>query len=340
LVSSSRQDVSLEALSASWRRALDTADRSLDAASCDLTAGDVAERRSRLRDERVATGRILEQVAALHGEHDGFVSLLIPRLQIKPMLGVPAGVEAFVFNLEGVLIGSAEAHAAAWSETFDEFIHARIERTHGHFAPFNPRVDYPLHIHGKPRLEGVRAFLASRGVRLPDGSPNDPPGAETVYGLANRKNQALLRHLQEHGVTAFAGARRYLELAREVGVRSAVVSASANTRRILYQAGLGSLIDRIVDGNVIVAEHLAMKPAPDALLAASQKLEVDPARIAVFETSPSGVAAARSGAFEYVVGVGRGDEAEGLRAAGADVVVADLADLLQRRLSAVDGTLR
>jgi HAD superfamily hydrolase (TIGR01509 family) len=237
-----------------------------------------------------------------------------------------------VFNLDGVLIGSAAAHAAAWSSTFDEFINARVERTHGGFAPFNPRVDYAQYMRGRPRLEGVRAFLASRGIRLPDGAPDDPAGSETVHGLANRKKQALLHQVDEHGLTAYEGARRYLELAREVGLRSAVVSASANTRAMLHSAELTGLIDSIVDGNTIAAEGLKAKPAPDMLLAAAQQLGVDPARTAVFETSPTGVEAARGGRFEFVVGVGRGDQAAALWGSAPDAVVADLADLLQRRL--------
>jgi beta-phosphoglucomutase-like phosphatase (HAD superfamily) len=324
--------VTLEALSAGWRGAFDVAERAVSAATHDLTSADVAERRSLLRSERAATGLLLGQIATLHGDRDAFVPLMIPRAQLKPLLGVPADIDACVFNLDGVLIGSAAAHAAAWSVTFDEFINRRVERTHGRFAPFNPRVDYASYMHGKPRLDGVRAFLASRGIRLPEGDPSDPPGLETVHGLANRKQQALLQHLDEHGVTAFAGARRYLELAHEVGVRTAVVSASANTRTILHSAGLAGLIDGIVDGNTITTEHLLPKPAPDTLLAASQGLDVDPAHAAVFETSPAGVQAARSGAFEFAVGVGRGDQAAHLRNAGADIVVPDLADLITGRL--------
>jgi len=334
LVAERPPTVSVESLGAHWRGAFDVADRALAAAAAQLTASDLTERRSRLKNERIATGLALQELASLRGNRDPFVSLMIPRAQLKPLLGVPADVQAFVFNLDGVLIGSAAAHAAAWSETFDAFIHARIERTHGGFAPFNPRVDYQLYMHGKPRLVGVRSFLASRGIRLPDGDPGDPPSAETVHGLANRKNQALQRHVQSHGVVAFAGAHRYLELAREVGVRTAVVSASANTRAILHSAGLTDLIDGIVDGNTMLAEHLQPKPAPDALLAASQELDIEPAHTTVFETSPAGVVAARRGAFAFVVGVGRGDQAEGLQSANANAVVADLAELLQRRLQA------
>jgi beta-phosphoglucomutase-like phosphatase (HAD superfamily) len=325
--------VTLESLSAGWRGAFDVAEHALDAAAGQLSGDDLAERRSRLRSERASTALLLGQIASLHEDRDAFVSLMIPRSQLKPLLGVPVDVQACVFNLDGVLIGSAAAHAAAWSETFDEFINRRVERTHGGFAPFNPRVDYVTYIHGKPRLEGVRAFLASRGIRLPEGEPGDAPELETVHGLANRKQQALMRHLEEHGITAFAGARRYLELSREVGVRTAVVSASVNTRTILHRAGLAGLIDGIVDGNTIAAEGLQAKPAPDTLLAASQEVQVDPAHVAVFETSPAGVQAARIGGFELTIGVGRGDQADHLRIAGADVIVPDLADLITRRLN-------
>lgn len=238
-----------------------------------------------------------------------------------------------MFNLDGVLIGSAALHVAAWAETFDEFISARIERTGGQFAPFNPLGDYPSHIHGKPRLEGVRAFLASRGISLPAGDPGDPPGTETVHGLANRKSAALTRRLDEQGVTAFQGSRRYLEAARDAGVHRAVVSASANTQTILDRAGLADLIEDCVDGNTMLAERLRGRPAPDTLLAACRQLGVEPERAAVFETSPAGVAAARAGGFGLVVGVDRTGRAEVLRAAGADLVVTGLTELLERSLA-------
>jgi HAD superfamily hydrolase (TIGR01509 family) len=229
-----------------------------------------------------------------------------------------------------VLIGSAAIHIAAWTETFDEFISRRIERTGGRFALFNPRVDYPRHIHGKPRLDGVRAFLASRGISLPEGEPGDSPGLETVHGLANRKNQALLRRLDEHGVHAFEGSRRYLEIAHDAGLQCAVVSASANTPTILERSGLADLIDQSVDGNTIIAERLRAKPAPDTLLAACRQLGVDPQRAAAFETTPAGIAAARAAGFRTVIGVNSPGRADGLRAEAADFVVTGLDELTNK----------
>jgi HAD superfamily hydrolase (TIGR01509 family) len=245
-------------------------------------------------------------------------------------------VTACVFNLDGVLIGSAAVHAAAWMETFDEFILTRAERARGHFAPapFNPRTDYPAHIHGRPRLEGVRAFLASRGISLPEGRADDAPGTETVHGLANRKKVALLRRLDEHGLSAFEGARSYLELAREGGVRCAVLSASANTGTILERAGLATLVDGCVDGNTIAAEHLRPRPAPDMLLAACRQLAVEPRNAAAFETSAAGVAAARSAGFELVVGVDRGGRWKELLDRGANMVISGLDEILDRTLGA------
>ena len=333
---SQKQQVRLEDVSSGWRGAFDAAEGALWTARYDLSPQELRARRSRLTEERASTARLLDGLAREKGISDPFLSLMIPRSQLKRLIGLPSVVTACVFNLDGVLIGSAAVHAAAWAETFDEFIWARIERTGGRFAPFNPRTDYRLHIHGKPRLEGVRAFLASRGISLPEGDPEDTPGSETVHGLANRKNQALLRRLDAQGVTALAGSPRYLEIAREVGVRCAVVSASANTQTILERAGLASLIDGYVDGNTIIAEQLRSKPAPDTLLAACRLLGVDPHHAAAFVTSPAGVTAARAGGFSLVIGVDETEQADvlGARAQGADLVIAGLTDLVDRNLGA------
>jgi HAD superfamily hydrolase (TIGR01509 family) len=324
--------VSLEEVSSGWRAALDVAEKALRAASFDLSAEEVRDRRRRLAAERARTAYLLRGLASDKGLDDPFLSLMIPRSELKRALGLAPGVEACVFDLEGVLIPSAAVHAAAWAETFDEFIWAHIERTGGRFAlaPFDPRTDYPLHIHGKTRLEGVRAFLASRGISLPAGSPADSPDAETVHGFANRKNRALLRRLDEQGVTAYEGTKRYLELVREVGVRCGVVSASANTRMILERAGLLPLIESYVDGNVIVAEDLRPEPEPDMLLASCRQLGVDPQHAAAFETSCTGVEAARACGFALVVGIGQAAQEHALRASGADVVVNGLAELVER----------
>ncbi len=322
--------VTVSALSEQWRAALDATDAALAAARFDLPAEDSREYARRLRVERDSTAHLLETVARERGESDPVAHLLVP-WRARQMLGLPPSVTACVFDLEGVLVASATIHAAAWAETFDELIWARIERTGGHFPPFNPHTDYPQHIHGKPRLEGVRAFLASRGISLPEGAQDDPSGAETVHALANRKNEALLRRLDEQGVSAFRDSQRYLETARSVGVRCAVVSASANTDTILQRAGLAALIEQSIDGNVIIAEHLAPLPAPDTLLAACRQLRVEPRHAAVFETSTAGVAAACSAGFDRVIGVDRTGAADALRAQGADLIIADLGQLLDRK---------
>jgi len=324
--------VSLEAVAALWWSALDAAETALDAASASLTARELREFGARLAKERVSTAALLEEVAWAEGLHAGFSHLLVSRPNLRRLLGLPSAVTACVFNLDGVLIGSAALHAAAWTKTFDEFIWARVERTGGSFVPFDPHTDYQKHIHGKPRHEGVRAFLASRGISLPDGDPEDPPGTETVNGLANRKKEALLLRIDEQGVNAFEGSRRYLETARDAGLHCAVVSASANTDTILERAGLAPLIEQSVDGNTIIAKRLPAKPAPHILLAACQMLGVSPKEAAAFETTPAGVAAARAGGFELVIGVEPGGHAEPLRAQGADLVVTGLAELLERNL--------
>ena len=323
----------LEALSVQWRRALDAAQDAIGASTHDLSGARLREYGTRLTAERAATAKLLESVAREEGVPDRFLSLLVPRSQLKLMLGLPPDVTACVFNLNGVLVSSEAMHLAAWTRTFDEFIHARIERTHGEFAPFNPRVDYRLHMHAKTRLEGVRAFLASRGISLTEGSPEDAPGSETVHGLANRKQEALRRALDEHGVKAFAGSRRYLEIAREVGVRCGVVSASANTPTMLDRSGLAGLIDASIDGNTMLAQGLRAKPAPDTLLAACEALGVDPRHAAAFETSSAGVAAARTGGFRFIVAVDTPERAEPLRQSGADLIVPGLAQLFDRTMA-------
>jgi HAD superfamily hydrolase (TIGR01509 family) len=321
-------------LSARWRIAFDAAQAALQSGSPYLSAQELGERTKRLAAERKATAQLLQAFARDQPAGAPFLHLMLSPSEARRLLRLPPEVTACVFNLDGVLIGSAAVHAAAWTETFDEFISRRIERTHGRFAPFNPRIDYPAYIHGKPRLDGVRDFLASRGIRLPEGHPDDPPGAETVHGLANRKIAALLLLLDKQGLTAFDGAREYLETARDAGVHCAVVSASANTNTILERTGLAGLITGCVDGNTIVAEHLRPRPEPDILLAACRRLEVEPRRAAVFETSPAGIAAARTAGFDLVIGVDRTGDAKALHDAGADLVVAGLDEFLDRKLAA------
>jgi HAD superfamily hydrolase (TIGR01509 family) len=318
-------------LTAGWRAALHAAHSALAAAATQLPAEELRGEAARLTREVELTQRLFESLVREGVAVGSFASLTLSPWDARRLLGLPPEVVACVFNLDGVLIPSAVLHVAAWAETFDEFLNVRAERTHREIAPFNPRTDYPQHIHARPRLEGVRAFLASRGIRLPEGNPSDPPGAETVRGLANRKQQALLSRLERQGVAAFEGSRRYLELAHDAGVHCAVVSASANTSTILDRAGLSKLIDERVDGETIRAEHLRVKPAADTLLVACRKLGVAPERAASFETSRAGVAAGRAAGLRLVVGVDEGGGAKELRAEGADLIVSGVAELLGRR---------
>jgi HAD superfamily hydrolase (TIGR01509 family) len=286
------------------------------------------ERRRRLHDlslEIDATQALLRDIAP------EMPPLLISPVEARRLLRLPPDVRACIFTLDGVLIPSAALHLAAWRATFDAFLLARAERTGAPYIAFNPLLDYPRHIHARPRLEGVREFLSSRGIRLAEGRVTDAPGKETVHGLANRKSELLLRQLTENGVHAFDGSHTYLELAREAGLRCAVVSASANTTPILELSGLASLVDERVDGDTIAREHLAPKPAPDTLLAACGKLGVEPSHVAAFETTAAGVVAARAVGFELVVGVDGSigaDPRERLKREGADVVVGAIAELL------------
>lgn len=252
------------------------------------------------------------------------------RVAPTPELGLPAGITACLFDLDGVLTPTAVIHAAAWKEMFDDYLRARAERTGQHLGPFDAVADYERYVDGKPREDGVRSFLESRGIRLPDGHPDDPPGAETVAGLGNRKNRLVLRLLRERGIRPYEGSVRYLRAARDAGLRRAVVSSSKNCRAVLQAARIEDLLEVRVDGVAAEREHLRGKPAPDTFAAAARRLGVEPARAAVFEDALAGVEAGRAGRFGVVVGVDRLGQADALRAHGADLVVSDLADLLAR----------
>ena len=241
-------------------------------------------------------------------------------------LGLPDGIRACLFDLDGVLTRTATVHMAAWKRTFDEFLRDRGTGG-GEFT----QEDYNRYVDGKPRADGVRDFLAARGIPLPEGDPGDPPGAATVQGIASRKNELVLRELDEHGVDVYEGSVRYLRAVRAAGLPAAVVTASANGEQVLSAGGLADLIDARVDGVTAAREGLRGKPAPDTFLAGARALGVEPGQAAVFEDALAGVAAGRAGGFGYVVGVDRVGHAHGLREAGADVVVPDLADLLDPR---------
>jgi beta-phosphoglucomutase family hydrolase len=244
------------------------------------------------------------------------------------VLGLPETVHACLFDLDGVLTDTASVHTKAWKAMFDDYLRRRTERTGEAFVAFDPAADYRQYVDGKKREDGVRAFLDSRGIELPEGSPEDHADAETVYGLGARKNEAFGKTLHDDGVQVFDGSRRYLEAVVAAELATAVVSSSANTREVLEITGLDRLIGQRVDGVTLRTEHIAGKPAPDSFLRAAQLLGVDPAAAAVFEDALSGVAAGRAGNFGLVVGVDRVGQAEELRLGGADVVVTDLAELL------------
>jgi beta-phosphoglucomutase family hydrolase len=235
---------------------------------------------------------------------------------------------ACLFDLDGVLTRTADVHAAAWKKMFDAFLKQRAEKAHAPFVPFDTIGDYDEYVDGKPRADGVRSFLASRGINLPEGSAGDPRGRETVHGLGNRKDQIFLGLVKEHGVEAYEGSVRYVEAARRAHLRLAVVSSSKHCTTVLRAAGLDGLFDGQVDGNVAEAEHLKGKPAPDTYLRAARMLGADAEGAAVYEDALAGVEAGRAGRFGLVVGVDRAGQREALKAHGADLVVNDLAELM------------
>jgi beta-phosphoglucomutase family hydrolase len=246
------------------------------------------------------------------------------------MLGLPDDIRGFLFDLDGVLTKTASVHAAAWKEMFDEFLRARAAATGEPFVPFDAVHDYERYVDGKLRYDGVRSFLASRGIHLPEGTPSDPPGFGTVAALGNRKNDLVLSLLRRDGVETFPDSIRYVEAVRDAGLPRAVVTSSANARAVLEAAGIDDLFDARIDGLVARREHLDGKPAPDTFLAGARALGVDAVHASVFEDALAGVAAGRAGGFGCVVGVDRTGQADALRAHGADIVVSDLSELLER----------
>jgi len=247
------------------------------------------------------------------------------------MLGLPDKTQACLFDLDGVLTNTAAVHAAAWKQMFDSFLHDRAERTGQPFVPFAPVKDYGAYVDGKKREDGTRSFLQSRDIDLPEGTPEDPPEKETIRGLGNRKNALVLRLIKEQGVEVFTGSVQYVRKVREAGLKTAVVSSSANTVQVLETASITDLFDARVDGVVAAERNLPGKPAPDMFLAGAQELAVPAARAVVFEDALAGVEAGRAGGFGLVVGVNRVDDehAAALAVHGANVVVSDLSELLE-----------
>ena len=240
-------------------------------------------------------------------------------------VGLPDQIRACLFDLDGVLTQTAIVHQAAWKRTFDEFL-----RAHDPQSPEFTQLDYNRYVDGKPRADGVRDFLASRGITLPEGAAGDPPDAATVQAIATRKNELVLRELDEHGVKVYEGSMRYLRAVKDAGLATAVVTASANGENVVSAGGFAELIDTRVDGIVAQRDGLRGKPQPDTFLAGARALGVKPSEAVVFEDALSGVAAGRAGDFGYVVGVDRVGQADGLKENGADIVVTDLDQLLAK----------
>jgi beta-phosphoglucomutase family hydrolase len=231
------------------------------------------------------------------------------------MLGLPDSIRVFLFDLDGVLTQTAKVHAAAWKQMFDEYLHSRDEPFHEFTQD-----DYDEYVDGKPRQDGVRSFLESRGIQLPE---------QEIARLGDAKNELVQRLIHDHGVEAYEGSVRYVDAVRAAGLPRAVVSSSSNTHDVLRAAGIADRFETVVDGVVAEREGLAGKPAPDTFLAGARELGVEPAQAAVFEDALAGVEAGRAGRFGIVVGVNRVGQADALREHGADLVVSDLSELLE-----------
>jgi beta-phosphoglucomutase family hydrolase len=284
----------------------------------------------------VINGAAADLETAGHGSAKCEVALsgasVTPGDYIRPVLGLPPHVTACLFDLDGVLTQTALVHNAAWKQTFDAFLQTWSQQHDQKFVPFDSGSDYQKYVDGRPRADGVRTFLASRGITLPEGTPDDGPDEQTVNGVGNRKNELVLQKIKEGSVQVYDGSVAYLNAAVAAGLRRAVVSASANCKDVLAAAGLTDLIEVRVDGVTAREQHLAGKPAPDSFLYAAQQLGVAPENCAVYEDAQAGVAAGRAGKFGIVIGVDREgpDQAAALRENGADIVVQDLSELLTR----------
>jgi HAD superfamily hydrolase (TIGR01509 family) len=328
-------ELALDKAAEHWRQALDDTEDALEDLSesrraLGFSAAELGGRLRKLRAERAETDVDIQRLART-AHLPAHRRLTGPRAS-NALLGLGPAVRGCVFDLDGVLTPTAELHIHAWQETLDELLarhHASATAPLDAARPFSPAADYRRHLFGRPRIAGVHAFLASRGISLPDGSPQDHPGAETAYGVANRKNQLLGARLHREGVRAYDGSLFFLELAHEAKLGCAVVSASANTNAILERAGLAFLVDEVVDGTVLQSERLPPKPEPGCVLEACRRLGLPPAEVAAFETSAAGVAAGRAAGVERIVFVAREGAVE---THGADAVVSDLSELIAAEL--------
>lgn len=247
----------------------------------------------------------------------------------RPQTRAGPGLIAAIFDLDGVVTDTASVHREAWKEVFDAYLASRPRPAGEPFVAFGEE-DYLRYVDGRPRFDGVRSFLASRGIELPEGRSEDGPGADTVVGLGLRKNRRYLELLRERPIPVYASTVALLERLAARGVRRAIVSSSRNCRQVLERAGLLGLFQARVDGVDIERERFPGKPQPDMFLRAAAALESAPARTAVFEDAVSGVTAGRRGGFGLVIGIDRGGNRDALRAAGADRVVNDLSELEER----------
>ncbi len=328
--------VRLDVLQADWRTALETAGAALTAARSALPAGELAERGRLLAVEREQTTQLLQALARDFRRRDVALEPMLESPEARRRLGLPQGVHACVFSVDGVLVGSTAVHVEAWREAFDKLLRrlgGLTWRMWAELVPFDPEREYVRYVHGRSRLDGVRTFLASRGISLPEGGPGDPPDAQTVHGVANHKQLVFQRLLETREIEAYQASRRYLELLHDAHYGVAVVTTSAHARAVLERAGLAALVDVWVDADAVRADHLRPRPAPDMYVQACRALGVAPAEAAVFETSPDGIAAARAAGFRLTVGVDREQlpsHATALRGEGADLVVTGLDDLLEQ----------
>jgi beta-phosphoglucomutase family hydrolase len=236
--------------------------------------------------------------------------------------------DAVLFDLDGVITNTADLHAACWKQMFDEYLQKRATQRGEAFRPFDRATDYRLYVDGKARFDGVRDFLASRGIQLPEGNPDDPPDTETVCGLGNRKNDLINEVIEDVGVEPYEGSVKLIHRLRDCGFKVAVVTSSQNCTAVLKAAKLDAFFEVRVDGNMIHAQQLAGKPAPDTFLIAAKLLGVEPARAIVIEDAISGVQAGFKGNFGLVIGVARKGNAEELKQHGAHLVVSDLGELV------------
>jgi beta-phosphoglucomutase-like phosphatase (HAD superfamily) len=327
--SASAHPFELDTVASRWQWALDSAQRALTAAAGRFgpPAGELEERRRGLAHERQEIAQLLVALARETGAPAPHLSAVAVTAR---MLGLDDGVKACVFDLDFVLTDSAAVHSAAWAEVFDAFLLGVANDSRSPFRPFDRVADYRGFVDGRARLEGVHAFLESRGIRVPEGRPDDPSDAGSAYGLARRKGAVVARMLRQHGVAARPSARRYLEACGQAGVQRAVVSASTNTASMLELAHLGGLVDARVDADAISAEGLLSRPAPDLLIAACRRVGVGPDEAVSFTHTPAGVAGARAAAVT-VIGVADQADAELLRGYGAERVVSSLGQLLDSR---------